>query len=82
MEYFIRRLDNKHCEVAKFESGKEPVEVYTLTENLSNGYIHCSCLGFRKNPSQDHKHVIMQLYFVEHGYNHFSDNLVGEKIEF
>lgn len=81
MDYFIRKLNNKVYQIAKFEETKEPTELYTVTENLSNGYFHCNCMGFRRNQSQDHKHVIMAMYHKEHGYNHFSDSLDGKKLE-
>ena len=80
MEYFIRQLDNKHYQIAKFEETKEPTEIYTVTENLSNGYFHCDCFGFRRNQTQDHKHVIMAMYNKKHGYNYFDENGTGKQL--
>jgi hypothetical protein len=79
-EYFIRNITPRKFQIAKFTDGsKEPTEIYNVTENLANNYFHCDCMGFRRAPSQEHKHVIMAIALAEEGCNHFDENLKGYK---
>jgi len=77
IEYFVRNLTPRTFQIAKFEDTDEPTEIYKVTENLSTNWFHCDCMGFRRNQSQDHKHILMAMWHQEKGFNYFS----GEKLE-
>jgi hypothetical protein len=79
-DYFVRNLTPRKYQIAKFEDGKEPTEIYTVTENTSNDYFHCDCQGFRRNQSQEHKHIRMAMLLSELGFNHFDEDVNGEKV--
>lgn len=80
MEYFIRQLSNKKWQIAKFDSTKEPTDIYFVEKVLKNEYYSCSCMGFRRNQTQDHKHIGMVMYLEQHEYNHFTEEGIGSKV--
>lgn len=79
LQYLVRQLDNKHFQIAKFEDSSLPTETYEITKTLSNGWYHCNCMGFRRNQSQDHKHIVMCQAFEDNGTNLFDGEFNGDK---
>lgn len=81
IEYYARNITPRKFQIAKFEDGsKEPAEIYTVTENVSNNWFHCDCMGFKRNQSQEHKHIIMAIALAEEGCNFFTEDLKGSKV--
>lgn len=79
-EYFVRQLTPRTYQIAKFEDSKEPTEIYKVTETSTNDYFHCDCMGFRRSPSQEHKHVVMAMLNSELKYNYFDGQINGSKV--
>lgn len=80
VDYFIRQVTPRKYQIAKFEDTKEPTDLYYVTETKTNGWFHCDCQGFRRNQSQEHKHIVMAIMLSDYGFNHFDEEFNGNKL--
>lgn len=66
--YTVREVTvpaNGHYEVAKWSGGDQPSTYDVLIKE--DRTVYCNCLGYRKRPGREHKHVKLVLKWLEDG---------------
>jgi len=75
--YTVKELDSQrqHYLVSVFDGDQIPNHTYQVWLGSRK---HCTCLGYRKTPGAQHKHLQIVRYWLDHGSPWFSALEINE----